>query len=50
MYIVWEGEGGDWAVLPECSQHGEEVLHGGGLHGGLNVPGMLLLLCSGSVV
>ena len=33
-------------MLPEFSHHGEEFLHGGGLH----VPGMLLLLFPGGVV
>ena len=47
---MWQGKGGYWAVLPECGHHRDEVLHGGGLHGGLHVPDLLLLLCPGGIV
>ena len=37
-------------MLPERNHHRDEVLHGGGLHGGLHVPDLLLPLCPGGVM
>ena len=45
MDIVCQGKGGEWALLPECSHHKDEVLNDG-----LHVPDLLLMLCPGGIV
>ena len=42
MYIVGEWKRCDWAMVPQGGYDGDEILQGGGLHGGVLIPYLLL--------